>query len=173
MGLEFGEISEQVYGRFQFTSEQPHEVILCNPRTKPFWFGFLIYVPMTGFARYWREQFDCEYTLDTLSSPTESADMSDNELPEGAEVVMGQLQESFQLLMNAQHGMLSDEKQTKTLTLRGDDKEEALGNAYVTRDELKENGYAAECEYLGLHDIQPDWLSKPLHQIKLYINHDQ
>jgi hypothetical protein len=172
-GLESGKISEQVYGRFQLTSGQPHEVLLCNPRAKPFWFAFLIHVPMTGFARYWRGQFGCEYTLDVLSAPPENTDASDDELPQGAEVVMDQLQESFQLLMNAQHGMLSDEKQTKVLTLTGDDKEEALDNAYVIRDALKENGCAAECEYLGLHDIQPDWLSEPLHEINLYINHDQ
>lgn len=66
-GLEFGEISEQVYGRFLFTDGRPQEVLLCNPISEPYWFGFFFDTPMTGSARYWRRQFACEYDTDTLS----------------------------------------------------------------------------------------------------------
>lgn len=70
-GFESGKISEQVYGQFQFMPGQPHEVLLCNPQTEPFWFGFFFDTPMTGFARYWRSRFGYDYELNSLNSASE------------------------------------------------------------------------------------------------------
>ena len=73
--------------------------------------------------------------------------------------------ETFDLLMDAQHGNLTDGQ--KVLNLRGDSPAEALGNAYVIRDAIRDEGYQAHCEHRGLADEQPDWSSKPRHEILL------
>jgi hypothetical protein len=96
--------------------------------------------------------------------------MNDDEIESGKEI-LEQVGESTHLVLDAKHGTLSDEKQTKLLNLRGNTRAEALGRSYHFRDMLRENGYPADCEYIGLADEQPDWSSEPRHEIKLYINH--
>ncbi|KAB1184826.1 MULTISPECIES: hypothetical protein [Haloferax] len=104
---------------------------------------------------------------------SDEIDVSDDpDILDGKKIIEG-IGDTLRLLLDAQHGTLSDEKQTKILNLRGSDPAEALGHSYHLRDELRENGYAADCEYLGLADNQPEWSSEPRHEIKLCINHDE
>jgi hypothetical protein len=160
-GLEFGEISEQVYGRFQFTSEQPHEVILCNPQTKPFWFGFFLDSPMTGFARYWREQFGYNYEVDTLNSAPEDTDI--------AEEVMSELGETFDLLMSAKSGVLSPEPRTIETTFTGS-KSEAIESARTLVEEVaNEASVEIHEEYIGEVDQIPG-SDKSRHQVNIVID---
>jgi hypothetical protein len=98
--------------------------------------------------------------------------MSDDIDLDEAKKFMEELGETTHLLLDAKHGTLSDEKQTKTFHFRGDNRAEALGHSYHIRDALRENGYSAECEYLEPAKNQPDWETKLFHKIELRINHD-
>lgn len=98
--------------------------------------------------------------------------MSDDIDLDEAKKVLNELGETTHLLLDAKHGTLSSEQQTKVFNFRGDDRAEALGHSYHIRDELRENGYSSECEYLGLAENQPDWETKPVHEIQIRINHD-
>lgn len=159
-GLEFGEISEQVYGRFRFTSEQPHEVILCNPQTEPYWFGFFFDSPMTGFARYWRGQFGCEYQEETLNPTREDTDI--------AEEVMGELGETFDLLMSAKNGVLSPEPRTIETTFTGS-KSEAIESARTLVEEVAdEASVKIHEEYIS--EVNPiPGSDKSRHQVNIVI----
>ena len=160
-GLEFGEISEQVYGRFQFTSEQPHEVILCNPQEEPYWFGFFIDSPITGFARYWREQFGCEYQEEVLNPTREDTDI--------AEEVMSGLGETFDLLMSAKNGVLSPEPRTIELTFTGS-KSEAIESARTLVEEVaNEASVKVHEEYRSEVDPIPG-SDKSRHQVDIVID---
>lgn len=160
-GLEFGEISEQVYGRFRFTHEQPHEIILCNPKTEPYWFGFFFESPMTGFARYWREQVGSRYDVDTLISTSEETDI--------AEEVMGELGETFDLLMSAKSGTLSSEPRTIETTFTGD-KSEAIESARTLVEEVAtEASVRIHEEYIGEVDPIPG-SDEPRHQVNIVID---
>ncbi|WP_311170866.1 DUF6735 family protein [Halobellus ordinarius] len=160
-GLEFGEISEQVYGRFQFTSEQPHEVILCNPQTEPYWFGFLFESPMTGFARYWRNQFGCEYQVDTLNPTGKDTDI--------AEEVMSELGETFDLLMSAKNGVLSPEPRTIETTFTGS-KSEAIDSARTLVEEVaNEAPVEVYEEYISEVDPIPG-SDESRHQVNIVID---
>ena len=99
--------------------------------------------------------------------------MSDDIDIDEAKKVMKELQETSHLLLDAEHGTLSGEKQTKVFHFRWNNRAEALRHSYHIRDTLRENGYSAECEYLGLAENQPNWETEPLHEIELRINHDE
>jgi hypothetical protein len=160
-GLEFGEISEQVYGRFRFTSEQPHEVILCNPQTEPYWFGFFFDTPMTGFARYWREQFGCEYQEKTLNPSREETDI--------AEEVMSELGETFDLLMSAKNGVLSPEPRTIETTFTGT-KSEAIESARTLVEEVA-NEASVEIHEEYINEVDPiPGSDKSRHQVNIVID---
>lgn len=90
-----------------------------------------------------------------------------------AKEMMEQFGDSTRLVLDAKHGTLSDEKQSEVLNLRGNTPAEALGRSYHIRDLLRENGYSAHCEYLGLADNQPEWSDEPRHEIELRINHEE
>jgi len=90
--------------------------------------------------------------------------MSESAIDSAQEVLSG-INDTVHLLMSAQHGDLDDGEMR--VNLRGDDASEALGHSYHIRDALRENGYQAEAEYIGLADEQPDWSSQDRHVIHL------
>lgn len=211
-GLEFGKISEQIYGQFQFMPGQPHEVLLCNPQAESFWFGFFFDTPMTGFARYWRSRFGYDYELSSLNSTPEDDNIAQADASTQRDEEPKQVAPSEELDINEEHTMPEDtendtpfdiglfedkelpekyehlptrdelspeeseiieslaEKFAKTAYVTeggtpvagwekerlftGDDKAEALGNAYRWRDEIRDNGAPCEAEYVEPHHHQ-------------------
>lgn len=87
------------------------------------------------------------------------------EQADGTAILRG-VADTVGLIMDAKHDEL-DSPDSMTLNLRGDEPAEALGHAYHLRDCLRDEGFEAEAEYIGLADEQPDWSSQPRHEIRL------
>lgn len=88
-----------------------------------------------------------------------------DELDESMTNALSGINDTIHLTLDARYGEL--EPGEMTLTLRGETRAEALGNAYHIRDVLQEEGYTADAEYIGPADVQPDWCSVERHEVRL------